>query len=164
MDNPKAAKDILENPESVYGYSPNPNSESIGGYADAIDWTNSTEVAEATNHQRNLNRLEDYVNDADGLAREKNRNISKYGNANGPTAEFLFEKYDDEHFVVLLKRNSKNLFMDFGLCNFESEMEYWDMPTKLIDFMGEKTFLFSNEIDKSELKDEIERFIAHNEI
>ena len=76
----------------------------------------------------------------------------------------IFKEYDDENFFVLLKRNSVNLFMDFGLCGFENEMEYWDMPTKLIDFMGEKGFLFSNEIDKIDLKDEIERFIIHNDI
>ncbi len=76
----------------------------------------------------------------------------------------IFKEYDVGHFVVLLKRNSVNLFMDFGLCGFENEMEYWDMPTKLIDFMGEKGFLFSNKINKSELKEEIERFIIHNDI
>ena len=76
----------------------------------------------------------------------------------------IFKEYDDEHFVALLKRNSVNLFMDFGLCDFENEMEYWDMPTRLIDFMGEKGFLFSNKINKLDLKDEIERFIIHNDI
>ncbi len=45
MDNLKAAKDILENPEAVYGYSPNPNSTRIGQYADKIDWTNPNEVS-----------------------------------------------------------------------------------------------------------------------
>ena len=75
-----------------------------------------------------------------------------------------FKEYDAEHFVVLLKRNSINLFMDFGLSGFENEMEYWDMPTRLVDFMGEKGFLFNNKIDKIDLKDEIERFIIHNNI
>lgn len=76
----------------------------------------------------------------------------------------IFKEYDADHFVVLLKRNSVNLFMDFGLCGFENEMEYWDMPTKLIEFKGEKGFLFSNKINKMDLKDEIGRFIIHNEI
>ena len=43
MDNPKASKDIVENPNAVYGYSPNPQSERIGKYAD-YDWTNSKQV------------------------------------------------------------------------------------------------------------------------
>lgn len=76
----------------------------------------------------------------------------------------IFKEYGAEHFVVLLKRGSANLFMDFGLCGFESEMEYWDMPTRLIDFKGEKGFLFSNKTNKTDLKDEIERFIIHNNI
>lgn len=54
--------------------------------------------------------------------------------------------------------------MDFGLCGFETEMEYWDMPTKLIEFKGEPGFLFSNKIDRLELKDEIKRFAKHNDI
>lgn len=107
--------------------------------------------------------------------------MNKYGNENGPTAEFLYSKYgswekviekinisfveyDNESYVVFLKRKSDNLFMDFGLCGFETEMEYWDMPTKLIEFKGEPGFLFSNKIDRLELKDEIERFAKHNDI
>ena len=123
-NNPKVLQDAIENPNAVYGYSPNPNSESIGGYADAIDWSNPTEVAKArarrqayhekndniselvikmkvdgysvegiakaANHQRNLNRLNDYIDDIEGLARVKERNRVKYGNENGPTAEYLF--------------------------------------------------------------------------
>lgn len=76
----------------------------------------------------------------------------------------IFKEYDDDNFFVLLKRNSVNLFMDFGICGFNDEMEYWGMPTKGIVFMGEAGFLFSNEIDKSDVKTEIERFIIHNDI
>ena len=47
MDNPKAAKDIIENPEAVYGFSPNPESTRIGKYAGKIDWTNFEQVAVA---------------------------------------------------------------------------------------------------------------------
>jgi hypothetical protein len=36
MDNPKVAKDIVKNPNTVYGYSPNPKSERIGKYADYV--------------------------------------------------------------------------------------------------------------------------------
>lgn len=63
MDNPKAAKDIHENPDAVYGFSPNPKSESIGGFADALDWTNPEQVAQATvrrqsYHDKNDNIIE----------------------------------------------------------------------------------------------------------
>ncbi|MEL4105379.1 hypothetical protein AAFA46_00875 [Oscillospiraceae bacterium WX1] len=39
MENPKAGKDIIEDPKAMYGYSPNPLSERIGRFAD-FDWTN----------------------------------------------------------------------------------------------------------------------------
>ncbi len=76
----------------------------------------------------------------------------------------FFSKYDDKHFFVLIKKESKNLFFDLGVCSFEDEMEYWDMPTKLVDFNGEPGYLFNNKLDKNEIKDEINRFIKHNNI
>ena len=79
-------------------------------------------------------------------------------------AEIIFKEYDTENFIVFIKRDSKNLFMDMGLCNFESEMEYWDMPTKLIEFNGQKGYLFSSKLDILEIKDEIEGFMMHNDI
>jgi hypothetical protein len=47
MDNPEAAVDIVVNPDAVYGYSPNPESERLGRFAELHDWTNDEEVAEA---------------------------------------------------------------------------------------------------------------------
>lgn len=47
MENPSAAKDIIVNPDAVYGYSPNPDSTRLGQYADALDWTDENAVAEA---------------------------------------------------------------------------------------------------------------------
>ena len=44
MDNPKAAKDILESPECIYGYSPKPES-SLSNFK--VDWTNPDQVADA---------------------------------------------------------------------------------------------------------------------
>ena len=46
-DNPEAMKDIVENPDAVYGFSPNPASPRLGEYADAIDWTDPEQVAGA---------------------------------------------------------------------------------------------------------------------
>lgn len=76
----------------------------------------------------------------------------------------IFEEYDDKHYIVFLERGDKNLFLDFGFCNFENEMEYWDMPTKLINFKDKEGFLFDNNIDRWELKEEIKRFAKHNNI
>lgn len=46
-DNPKAMKDIVVNPAAVYGFSPSPESPRLKDYADAIDWTDPQQVAEA---------------------------------------------------------------------------------------------------------------------
>ncbi len=46
-ENPRAMADIVENPAAVYGFSPNPESARLGAFADAIDWTDQTQVAEA---------------------------------------------------------------------------------------------------------------------
>ena len=32
-------------------------------------------------------------------------------------AEIIFKEYDTENFIVFITRDSKNLFMDMGLCN-----------------------------------------------
>ena len=47
MEDPKAAQDIVVDPDAVYGYSPNPDSKRLGEYANAIDWTDESQVAKA---------------------------------------------------------------------------------------------------------------------
>ena len=37
-DNPEAMKDIIEDPDAVYGFSPDPESERLGSYAE-YDWS-----------------------------------------------------------------------------------------------------------------------------
>jgi len=46
-DNPQAMKDIVYNPDAVYGFSPSPDSTRLREYVDAIDWTDAEQVAEA---------------------------------------------------------------------------------------------------------------------
>ena len=46
-DNPNAMKDIVVNPDAVYGFSPSPDSTRLKDYVDAIDWTDPDQVAEA---------------------------------------------------------------------------------------------------------------------
>ena len=45
-DNPEAMKDIIVNPEAVYGFSPDPDSTRLGTYAQ-YDWTDPDLVAKA---------------------------------------------------------------------------------------------------------------------
>lgn len=46
-DNPAAMRDIIVNPDAVYGFSPSSDSTRLGEYADALDWTDPDQVAEA---------------------------------------------------------------------------------------------------------------------
>ncbi len=46
-DNPEAMKDIVYNPDAVYCFSPSPDSVRLKEYADAIDWTDPEQVAQA---------------------------------------------------------------------------------------------------------------------
>ncbi|GKX28601.1 hypothetical protein SH1V18_10810 [Vallitalea longa] len=70
LDNPKATKDILKNDKAVYGFTPDPNSDSIGGFSDLIDWTDPEQVAgkraeRIKYHQKNdniFNRIKEMKN------------------------------------------------------------------------------------------------------
>ena len=46
--NPEAMKDIVVNPDAVYGFSPSPESTRLKDYVDAIDWTDPVQVAEGS--------------------------------------------------------------------------------------------------------------------
>lgn len=46
-DNPEAMKDIVVNPDAVYGFSPSPDSTRLKDFVNAIDWTDPKQVAEA---------------------------------------------------------------------------------------------------------------------
>lgn len=62
-DNPSAMKDIIVNPDAVYGFSPNPDSTRLGEYADEIDWTDPKQVAEAREQRK------EYLDSMSGLYR-----------------------------------------------------------------------------------------------
>lgn len=72
--------------------------------------------------------------------------------------EVEYKNYNDEYYIVFIRRGKNNLFMDVGVCEFEGEMEYLDMPTQLINYKGEYGFLFDKEINKNDLIFEIQRF------
>ena len=137
MDNPKAAKDIVEDPDAVYGYSPSPESERFKDYVD-YDWTDPAfveelrkqreayhesiqelydmidsmkangdpieEIARAVSNRRNELRLEANEGDPEELAKVKQSNLDTYGNENGGTPEYFFEKYGSWEVVSLQTR------------------------------------------------------------
>ena len=157
MDNPKAAKDIVENPNAVYGYSPNPKSDRIGKFAE-FDWTNKDvvsrarearmqyhndnaaiynlvkemqrngatieEIAKAANQQRNLNRLQIYIDTGNmvGYKMAVESNMRNFNNEIGMTAEQAYDKYKSWD-AVLEKAMSANAGMD-ACCGLYDEFYY----------------------------------------
>ena len=61
-ENPGAMADIIENPEAVYGFSPNPDSRRLGAYA-AYDWTDPAFVAQAQEERRAYHEAMDSMTD-----------------------------------------------------------------------------------------------------
>lgn len=51
-ENPAAMKDIVANPAAVFGFSPSPDSTRLKEFADAIDWTDPQQVAQARETRR----------------------------------------------------------------------------------------------------------------
>ena len=125
MENPKAAADIIVDPDAVYGYAPNPDSVRLGAFA-KYDWSDAAfvaqmkqereayhesihelyqtkadmeaqgksveEIARTVSNRRNEMRIEAYKDNPDGLATLKESNLEKYGNENGGTPEYYYEK------------------------------------------------------------------------
>ena len=133
MENPKAAADIIVDPNAVYGYSPNPDSTRLGVYAQ-YDWSDEAFVAEmkrqreeyhesvadlyrikvdmeadgksvediarAVSTRRNEIRMESYKDDPEGLEKLKQSNLETYGNENGGTPEYFYNKYGSWETVI----------------------------------------------------------------
>ena len=133
MANPKAAADIIVDPDAVYGYSPDPDSKRLGVFAQ-YDWSDEAfveemkqereeyhesikelykikadmeaagssveEIARAVSARRNEIRMEAYKDDPEGLEDLKQSNLATFGNENGGTPDYFFEKYGSWETVI----------------------------------------------------------------
>lgn len=168
--NPKAMADIVENPDAVYGFSPNPDSGSLSPYA-TYDWTDPEfvaqarenrlayllqdqqifdlviamdaegatieEIARAASAERNRIRLDSYQNDPEGLEKLKTRNLEKYGNEEGPTPEWLYDRYGSWEGVL---ENAFNTNPGMDACcgfyddNYEKYLHFGQIPQYAVLF------------------------------
>ena len=152
---PEAMKDIIENPDAVYGFSPDPESTRLGKFA-VIDWTDPEvvaqkteerrtyhksmesmmellhlmraagatleEMARAVSAERNRLRLASYQNDPETLAIARQSNLETYGNEEGATPEWLYNKYGS--WVTIIQKSFRtNMGMD-ACCGLFDEY-YW---------------------------------------
>lgn len=133
MENPKAAADIVVDPNAVYGYAPNPESTRLGVYAE-YDWSDEAfvadmrqqredyhksmkelyqlkadmeaqgksveEIARAVSTRRNEIRMEAYKDDPEGLEKLKESNLATFGNENGGTPDYFYNKYGSWETVI----------------------------------------------------------------
>ena len=79
-DNPEAMKDIVENPDAVYGFSPDPESTRLGAYAD-YDWTDSAVVAKAQEERRAYHESMDSMMDILHRMREEGASMMEMAKA-----------------------------------------------------------------------------------
>jgi hypothetical protein len=162
MANPKAAADIIVDPDAVYGYAPNPDSVRLGAFA-KYDWSDTAfvaqmkqereayhesirelyqtkadmeaqgksveEIARAVSNRRNEMRIEAYKDDPDGLATLKESNLEKYGNENGGTPEYYYEKTGSWE-AVIEKAFSTNAGADAMLGLYDT---YYDTYYIVVD-------------------------------
>ena len=79
-ENPEAMKDIVENPDAVYGFSPDPNSTRLGDYAD-YDWTDPAVAAIAQEERRAYHESMESMTDILYRMREEGASIEEMARA-----------------------------------------------------------------------------------
>ena len=108
-ENPHAMADIIENPEAVYGYSPDPDSVSLGAYAQ-YDWTDPEFVANAQEERRAYHESMASMMDILYRMREEGASMEEMARAVSEERNRLrLEAYadDPEGLAVLKERNLK---------------------------------------------------------
>ena len=139
-ENPTAMRDIVVNPDAVYGFSPSPAEDStLKDYADVIDWSDPEQVAEAR-EQRQLyhDSLEELyeltlkMSLGDKDVEEIARAVSERRN------ELRFEAYvdDPEGLELVKKRNLETYGNEFGPTPESLYEKYGSWGTVLVKALG----------------------------
>jgi hypothetical protein len=79
-ENPEAMKDIVENPDAVYGFSPDPESKRLGAYAE-FDWTDPAFAAKAQKERRAYHESMDTMTDILYRMRDEGATIEEMARA-----------------------------------------------------------------------------------
>ena len=95
-ENPAAMEDIVENPDAVYGFSPDPESPRLGSFAD-YDWTDPEVVAEAQKERREYHESMDTMTDILYRMRDKGASMEEMARAVSEERNRLrLESYKDD--------------------------------------------------------------------
>ena len=135
MDNPKAARDIVENPDAVYGYSPNPESTRIGKFASKIDWTDPDQVAIARQtrqeyHEANEAKLQalynqGYTTEEIAARMVEERNMSRINS--------YIKNGDLKGLEIMKKSNLKTYGNELGM-TLEQALEKYGSYEEIINY------------------------------
>jgi len=95
-ENAEAMADIVEDPDAVYGFSPDPQSQRLGAYAD-YDWTDPAFVAEAQAERRAYHESMDSMTDILYRMRDEGASIEEMAKAVSEERNRLrLASYDDD--------------------------------------------------------------------
>ena len=107
-DSFSAMNDVVEDPDAVFGYSPDPESSRLKDYVDVIDWTDPVQVAEARKERQDyFNSMSELyimiaeMQEEDKTSEEIARAVSRRRN------ELRLEAYeDDPEGLAKIKKNN----------------------------------------------------------
>ena len=109
-ENPEAMADIIENADAVYGFSPNPESERLGVFAE-YDWSDPEFVAKAKEDRRAYHESMESMTDILYRMRQDGASIEEMARAVSAERNRLrLEVYKDdpEELAVIRANNLKN--------------------------------------------------------
>lgn len=139
-ENPAAMRDIVENPEAVYGFSPSPAEEStLKDYAEAIDWTDPEQVAAAREQRQAYHDSMDELYEMILSMVTEDRDIEAIARAVSQRRnELRMEIYadDPEGLETLKKRNLETYGHEEGPTADELFEKYGHWETVLLKALG----------------------------
>ena len=95
-ENPEAMEDIIENPDAVYGFSPDPESDRLGSFA-KYDWSDAELVAQAQEARRAYHESVDSMTDIIYEMREEGASLEEIARAVSEERNRLrLEAYKDD--------------------------------------------------------------------
>lgn len=105
-ENPEAMKDIIENPDAVYGFSPDPESTRLGTYAD-YDWTDPAFVAKAQQERRAYHQSLETMTEILYRMREEGASVEEMARAVSEERNRLrLAAYDDPEGLAEVKKSN----------------------------------------------------------
>ena len=70
---------------------------------------------------------------------------------------------DKDNYIMYVEKNGKNIWAIMGIMQYEEEMEYYGIETKLETVKEKKGYVFSKDINKELIYEETNRFVQdHN--